>query len=362
MKIMLIIPNLCLGGAETMCENLANALKDKGQNVVLVSLFTEKTPITERLQKKGFKIHFLNKKLGFDWKMFRAIAKVIKQERPDVVHTHLSSAMYTFPATALYGVKGRIHTVHNIAAKDGNMIAQKILYPFYFRCLGVIPVALSEEIKKTILELYKLPAEIVPDIFNGIDLSKCVEKTDYSIENIPKVLNIASFKDQKNHFTIIEAISELKHLNIRFLFIGEGELLQEVKDLAKQLSVEDKIDFLGAQSNVYPFLHEADVFMLPSKYEGVPMTLIEAMGTALPIIASAVGGVPDMLTDNESALLIKPTKEDIVAAVNRMISDESLRQRLGKAAKQRSVQFSSDIMAEKYLEIYCRESKVYRKD
>jgi glycosyltransferase involved in cell wall biosynthesis len=85
--------------------------------------------------------------------------------------------------------------------------------------------------------------------------------------------------------------------NARLQLLGEGETMDEIRQYAAQLELEDRICFEGSQSNVYPYLHEADMFLLPSDYEGMPMTIIEAMGTGLPIVATAVGGVPDMVQD-----------------------------------------------------------------
>ena len=91
----------------------------------------------------------------------------------------------------------------------------------------------------------------------------------------------------KNHETLIRAFAKIAaaHENVKLQLIGEGELRPQMEELVKSLRIKNKVDFLGLQANVYPFLHDADTFCLPSKYEGIPMTLIEAMGTGLPIIS-----------------------------------------------------------------------------
>jgi glycosyltransferase involved in cell wall biosynthesis len=99
-------------------------------------------------------------------------------------------------------------------------------------------------------------------------------------------------------------------------------------------------------------LHDADIFTLPSNYEGIPMTLIEAMGTGLPIVATAVGGVPDMLTNDENALIIDNNNEAISRAFETYYKDLELRKRHGEKAKERSSAFSATTMAKKYESIY----------
>lgn len=342
-----------LAGAETMCENLCKALRNQGCDVVAVSLYTEHTPITDRLENAGIKVVYLGKKKGFDFSTFVKLYQLMKKERPEVVHTHIYAARYALPVAAFCGIPKKIHTVHNIAQQE-QAKAGKIVNKFMFKHCGVVPVALSEEVKKTVEEVYELPAEQIPVIFNGVDLSNCKVKEDYTKKDEFKIVHIGRFMDVKNHAMILKtfAMFSKRHMDAKLQLIGEGELRKDMVHLAQELGVENSVEFVGLQSNVYPWLHNADIFILPSKFEGMPMTLIEAMGTGLPIIASAVGGVPDMLTDGESAMLIKPESEQLLASLEMIYHDESIRRVLGQKALQRSLAFSSETMAQRYIEIY----------
>ena len=110
--------------------------------------------------------------------------------------------------------------------------------------------------------------------------------------------------------------------------------------------------FLGNQTNVYPFLQAADLFLLPSKFEGMPMTIIEAMGTGLPIVASAVGGVPDMLEDGVSGMLVPCDPDAVAQAVVQLLQKKALREKLGTNALKDSEIFSAEYMAQRYCDIY----------
>lgn len=353
MKVLQIIPMFKLAGAETMCENLCKALRNQGCDVVAVSLYTEHTPITDRLENAGIKVVYLGKKKGFDFSTFVKLYQLMKKERPEVVHTHIYAARYALPVAAFCGIPKKIHTVHNIAQQE-QAKAGKIVNKFMFKHCGVIPVALSEEVKKTVEEVYELPSEQIPVIFNGVDLSNCKVKEDYIKKSEFKIVHIGRFMDVKNHAMILKtfAMFSKRHADAKLQLIGDGELRKDMVQLAQELGVENFVEFAGLQSNVYPWLHDADIFILPSKFEGMPMTLIEAMGTGLPIIASAVGGVPDMLTDGESAILIKPESEQLLASLEMLYYDESIRRVLGQKALQRSLAFSSETMAQRYIEIY----------
>lgn len=342
-----------LAGAETMCENLCKALQNQGCDVVAVSLYTEHTPITDRLENAGIKVIYLGKRRGFDFSIFVKLYQLMKKERPEVVHTHIYAARYALPVAAFCGIPKKIHTVHNIAQQE-QAKAGKIVNKFMFKHCGVVPAALSEEVKKTVEEVYKLSAEKIPVIFNGVDLSNCKVKEDYTKRDEFKIVHIGRFMDVKNHAMILKtfALFSKQHTDAKLQLIGDGELRKDMEQLAQELGVENSVEFAGLQSNVYPWLHDADIFILPSKFEGMPMTLIEAMGTGLPIIASAVGGVPDMLTDGENAMLIKPESEQLLASLEMLYYDESIRRVLGQKALQRSLAFSSETMAQRYIEIY----------
>lgn len=360
MKIIQIIPAFRLAGAEIMCENLCVALKNAGETVIAVSLFSEQTAITERLRKNGVRIVFLEKKPGFDPSIFVKLVKLFRKEKPDVVHTHIYASKYALPAAVLAGVKRKIHTVHNMAQKEQGWAGRKI-NSFMYKYCNVTPVALSNEIRRSIQEVYGLPKNKIPAIYNGIDLSKCIPKETYGIKECYTFLHIGRFMKVKNHETLIRAFAKIAalHENVKLQLIGEGELRPQIEELVKSLKIENKVEFLGLQANVYPFLHGADTFCLPSKYEGIPMTLIEAMGTGVPIISSAVGGIPDMLRDERDALLVLPDMESVANSMERLYSDCALRERLGVAAEKRSKDFSSETMAIKYIDVYkmleCKE-------
>lgn len=354
MKILQVIPYFCFGGAETMCENLTYALKKIGHEICVVSLYGERTPISERMEQAGVKIRYLDKKLGLDVSMVPKLRKIMAEEKPDVVHTHLDVIKYAVAAAKLAGVKKCVHTVHNVADKEAEGTAQKIINKTYFSLGWSTPVALSPEVRKSICAFYGLKAEKVPVIYNGVDLSRCISKERYETGETVKLIHVGRFNEQKNHAGLLRAFKMLlsEYPNCHLDLVGDGELMEETKALAKKLEISEKVRFLGSQSNVYSYLQDADIFVLPSNYEGMPMTIIEAMGTGLPIVATRVGGVPDMLKDGESGLLVPCDENAVAQALAKLVSDESLRKRLGEKAKEESARFSAGYMAEEYGKSY----------
>ena len=352
MKVIQIMPMFGLAGAETMCENLTYELLKLGHDVTVVSMYDYNSAITERLESTNIDVRYLDKKLGLDISMIWKIKKVLKEIGADVVHTHLYCAQYAIPAAILAGVKCRVHTVHSVAQKENGRMARK-LNKFFFKHCHLVPVALSELVRDSISSEYGLENEKIPVVYNGVNLSKCIQKEGYSITDNFKIVHVGRFAEPKNHEGLLEAFKlfHTKHPDSELWLIGDGEKREEIERYIGQNGLSESVKLLGLQSNVYPYLHEADIFTLPSKYEGIPMTLIEAMGTGLPIVATAVGGVPDML-DKESAILTDVDVDQIAAGFEAYYEDADLRRRHGEKAREQSVKFSSVDMAKKYSEIY----------
>lgn len=354
MKVIQIMPEFGLAGAETMCENLTVELVKKGVDVVVVSLYNYHSAITDRLEKQNIKICYLNKKPGLDLSIIIKLYRLFKKEKPDVIHTHRYVMQYAVPAAILARVKKRVHTVHSIATKETTATAQKLNWIFY-HFNHVIPVALSKEIQSTVIERYNLPHQKIPVIYNGIDLKKCIVKNSYKANKKIRFLHIGRFSKVKNHLLLIEAFAEVhkKNCNTELVLIGTGELEENIKKKTLEFGLMDSVIFAGLKEDVYPDLNAADVFVLPSLYEGMPMTIIEAMGTGLPVIATNVGGIPSMIKTGENGLLVNADVDALVNAMSRVVVNENLRRTMGvKAREVTETIFSSNIMCNKYYKIY----------
>lgn len=353
MNVVQVMPEFGLAGAETMCENLTYELTKLGHKVTVVSMYDYHSAITDRLEKSGIDVRYLGKKPGLDIAIIPRIKKILKEVHADVVHTHRYCAQYAVPAAMLAGVKRRIHTVHNVAEKENGKLARK-LNNFFFKHCHLIPVALSELIRDSIVKEYGINKDKIPVIYNGIDLSKCLPKTDYSIYGNFKILHIGRFSEQKNHAGLLKAFKLFhdNHSDSELWLIGDGEKKTEIERYVAENNLDKSVKFLGLQSNVYGYLHDADMFTLPSNYEGIPMTLIEAMGTGLPIVATAVGGVPDMLVNQNSAILTDVNVDLVALAFEKCYLNPNMRCQYGHKAKERAWLYSSQNMCKNYLSIY----------
>ena len=354
MKILQVIPYFCFGGAETMCENLTYALLSLGHDVTVVSLYQERTPISQRMEKAGVKILYLDKKLGLDVSMVPKLMKIMRQEKPDVVHTHLDVIKYATVAAKLSGVKHCVHTVHSVAHKEAEGIQQKIINYTYYHLGWSVPIALSTEIQETISEFYHLKKSKIPVIRNGVDLSKCMVKEDYSLGSPINLIHVGRFDIPKNHAGLLRSFAKIHavYSESTLHLLGDGELRKDMETLALDLGIADAVHFHGMQADIYPYLQKSDIFLLPSIYEGNPMSIIEAMGTGLPIVATMVGGIPDMVRDRHSALLVPCEEAAFSDACLELLADETLRSSLGRQARLDSAQFGAEYMAQQYSDVY----------
>lgn len=354
MRIMQIIPWLKIGGAERMCESLTLALTELGHEVIIVSMFNRKTIINHNLEEKGIKIEYIGKHVGIDFSIYFKLNKLIKKYNPDVVHTHLNALKYSAGIAFRDLHQPVIHTLHSIAEKEApkfDIRTNKRIYA----SKKAVPVALTSTVQDSIELLYELPKESIPIIYNGIDIRKFNPSKDYSFKtNKIRIVNVASFSQPKNQGCLIEAFMKLhrKYPNTILSLAGTGPNMEQIQNLVQKLDLSSSVEFLGSVDNVSAVLEESDIFVLPSTYEGMPMSIIEAMASGLPIVASRVGGIPDMIDDGNDGILIDPTVNSLYLAIEKLINDQCLRERLGKNARKKSEGMSSFIMAENYLALY----------
>lgn len=352
MKILQIIPSFGLAGAETMVQDLILSQKAMGHDVSAISFFDCDTPITKKLKENNVNIYFLHKKKGHDFFAIKKIRDVVRKLQPEVIHTHLDT-VYSFLATIGLENITKIHTVHNIAEKEADSLRQWILRPIY-KNKKVTPVALTQKIQETICDVYGLPPENVPIIFNGRDLSSFLAKPEKVFRNIKRFIHVGRYAPQKNHERLIEgfAIAHKKYPHIFLDLIGEGELYDTIHKKIIQCGLEKFVRQLGRKQNVADYIADADSFILPSNYEGMPISLIEALACGLPCIVTPVGGVPDIIKNYNNGIFCDASAQSIAEAMERLICNPRLCNTIAKNARITSQKYSAEGMAHNYIDLY----------
>lgn len=352
-KVLIVIANLGIAGAQKMVEQLALSL-DKGRVSFRVMCLSSPadSAIERRLYDNDISIDYMNKPKGFSIRMLFATWKYISEFSPQIIHTHLTSAWIYTCIPAVFKRIPILHTIHSRPNRQETNRILKCFIRFLYHKKKIIPIAISNEIKSETMAYYSLRPEQVEMVYNPVDYSFFSSINHTNHEGIVFV-NVARFNPIKNHLTLVDAFIQAKKRagHIYLYLAGEGELFKQVENLIEAKGASDYIFPLGNIEDISTVLEVSDVFILPSLSEGLPISLLEAEAAELPIIASNVGGIPDVVDNN--GILINPTDiESIVEAILRLSNDDELRRVMGKKSREIAKQYRSDVIAEKYMFLY----------
>lgn len=350
--VVQIVPDFSLAGAERMVEALSLELHHRGVRVLAVSMFSKQTAITDELQNSGVKIAFLGKRPGFDFSMISKMRSLFKSVSPQVIHTHLYCEEYSLLASSGFSAK-HVHTVHNLAEKEVPRRLQVIQY-LAFHNHKVIPVAINPVVQHSICKRYCLDPASVPIVFNGIP-----QYHPSPVKDIPgdplafTFLTVGRAMPQKNQISLVRAFVSFhnKNNNTKLLVIGGGELYQNIASEIEKNKACSYIFQLGQKNNVRDYYYVVDAFVLPSLYEGMPMTLIEAMAAGLPVLASNRGGSVDMVKNGVTGYLCGTSDIEIEEGLSHLYRDPR-RQEIAECGKSESSKFTATAMADAYEHIY----------
>lgn len=355
MKVINIIPDLNIAGAEVMATTLITSYDRSKIVPICVSFYNQISTLTQLLKDKNIKVYFLNKHRGIDMVMFIKLIFIILKEKPDVIHTHRYSLMYTLIPSIILGVKVKVHTIHSVANKEVPKFGQ-FIYKLAFKYFDVIPVSLTSRINVSVKELYSIDSQV---ILNGINLEKYKVKKDYSLNETIKFVHIGRFNDVKNHNLLIDAFNIMQNgfMNMELHLFGDGDLFNSIKEKVNKLNLEKKVYFYGIRDDIPSLLSSFDVFVLTSKWEGLPLTIIEAMSSGLPIIASEVGGIPDIVKNEYNGLLFKSDDiDDLVRKMSFLVINKEYIEVFGKNSYKESRKYDSKQMAHEYEKLYLNKS------
>lgn len=355
MKILQIIPTLSkAGGAEKFVIDLTVSLKLLGHEVKIIVLYNDSINFFQKeIDEFEIPIEYLNKKRGFDLVNSLLLRRRVLAWKPDVVHTHIRTHL-SMKLSGLWNCNNIrfLHTIHSVPDKEAERpILYKIMKPLYMKG-KVIPIAISSLLAQQTKEYFKL--NYLPKVvYNGIFLDKFI--FDDSIEKIYTFVTVARFEPVKNHELIVDAVVGLNRLGIscNLALVGDGVLKNRIIERVNCADASSFVHFLGEVKNVKEILAKSRIFLLPSLYEGNPISILEAMAMKLPIISTKNGGVSDVVTDNVNGFLVDP--EDINEVINKMfimVSDPKTAETMGENNALKVKQFDMLTVAAQYINIY----------
>ena len=369
-----IVFSFDVGGLENGVVNLINDSDSNKYRHVIICL-SHYTDFFKKIKKADVQIFSLNKKPGKDFLMFYRLYKLLRQLKPDIVHTrNLATLECQLPAF-LAGVNSRVHGEHgwDIFDVSGTNKKYQLLRRFFVPIVQQY-IALSKESVTYLSDKIHVNKDKINHIYNGVDTQKFFRsKKDLSVlpDNFCHEENIVfgtvgRMAEVKNQLFLVNAFINLVELhpeyrNIsRLVIVGDGVLLETAKKIVKEKQLEKIVFFAGESNQVDQFMKSFDVFILPSLAEGISNTILEAMSTSLPVIATNVGGNNDLVIEQKTGFLVPVN--DIDALTEKMktyLENKELIQLHGCAARSRiEKDFSIKKMVSSYMQIY---QKVLRK-
>jgi glycosyltransferase involved in cell wall biosynthesis len=361
-----IIGSLRLAGGETIASTIVMGAHDAGHQTHMLVLGANddgQSVLTGRLRDKGVDTLFLEKKAGVDLTLLPKLRAQLLRLQPDIIHTHGTGAFYV--RATLFGRWSRcqhVHTVHCLAQHEFPPIVRPIMRSWLGR--GVIhTAAISSAVGASVRQTYG----VTPDrkILNGVDLHRLsaspeqVHAWRHEVGAQPEdrvLISVGRLRSEKGHQVLLHAFARVHHSvpQSRLVLVGDGPEEEALRRLAHQLGVLHRVVFLGSRDDVPVAMRAADMLVHPSFHEGLSLAVIEGMASEIPIVASRVGGLVELLGDNERGILVSP---DDPAALASAISScwenaETTRSRCESARRWALENADDQVMVSNYLDFY----------
>ena len=360
MKIAFVITRSdTIGGAHVHVRDLARALSRSGHEVKV--FVGQKGYFTDDLSSAGVSfqsLQFLKREIS-PVKDVRALLELkcaLSAYRPDLVACHSSKAGWLGRMAARMAGLPAVFTAHGWAFTKGVPPVRRAIYrgaELLAAPLARKIITVSESDRQLAIECGVATPEKLATVWNGIP--------DVSVRNLPeqssgtvKLMMVARLDAQKNHGELFRALAGLQQFAWTLDLVGDGPLERDLRDLAASIGINKQVNFLGLQNNVPGLLRSAQIFVLTSNWEGLPLSILEAMQAALPVVATDVGGVREAVIDQETGFLVPrgeiPALRDRLA---QLMESEEQRMRMGLAGRLRYEEhFTLDRMVAQTLAVY----------
>lgn len=358
-----VLHSLQVGGAEILASRLAGQFQHDCRFVFVC--LDQIGSLGQQLRDQGFSVHALQREPGLDWICARRLGELLRRERVDLIHAHqYTPFFYAQLGRLLHRRPSILFTEHGRHHPDfprrKRILANRLVLERRDRVVGV-----GEAVRQALVQNEGIPSPRVDVIYNGIDLApfanghehRALVRREIGIDGDAfLIIQVARLDYLKDHATAIHTLDAVlrQQPKARLVLVGEGPERQALEALVRERHLDSHVLFLGLRSDVPRLLAGADAFLLTSISEGIPLTLIEAMAAGVPVVATQVGGVAEVLEDGQSGLLA-PAKDASALAdrLLRIAADARLRHELSVNGRERArLRFSEQQMHQQYARLY----------
>lgn len=367
--ILHVIHHLFIGGMENGLVNLINNIPSSAYRHAIACI-EDYSDFRNRITQPDVDIFALHRSRIGTWKLRFEIYRLCKKLKPAIVHTRNLSGLDALLPAKFAGVPQCIHGEHgwDVDNLDGRKwrpaLLRRLHSPFINRYITV-----SKDLEQYLINRVGISRTRITQIYNGVDTDRFAPPLVKSFDGLPIELHrsdliligtVGRIQPVKDHVTLVHAFAHLieNHSNfksrLRLIIVGDGPLLTELRAVVHSLKLDSLVWLPGALKNIPDILRTFDVFVLPSLNEGISNTILEAMATGLPIVASAAGGNSELVDDGVCGQLF-PTRDiyRLSQILARYTQSVSLRQKHGQTARQVALaQYSLQNMVMRYKEIY----------
>ncbi|HYL82066.1 MAG TPA: glycosyltransferase [Candidatus Acidoferrum sp.] len=363
MRLLYVVHSLDIGGTERLVVDLVHQFRREAS--VTVCCLDRLGVWGEELRRQGIPVICLGRRPGLDLRAVWRLGMLLRRTEAQVVHCHQYPAFFYGVCASLLHRRSRIlFTEHGRFHPDivslRRRIANRGLAPLTHRFTSV-----SQVVKQAMVAQEGFPAARIQIIYNGVQPDRFAPSHEMRL-SVRRAIGLAAddliigtvgrLDPIKDHATLLEAFAQarIRIPAARLLIVGDGETRGALEAQTRRLGLETVVSFLGSREDIPRLLAACDVFALSSRSEGMPVTVLEAMAARLPVIATAVGDIPDLVLDGETGLLCPPGDPGTLStALVRLLEDRSLRQQMGETGCLRvQREFTRDRMVAGYRQEY----------
>lgn len=364
-----IIYQLGVGGLENGLVNLINHLPQDRYRHVIICL-KGYTDFSKRIKRSDVKVFDLNKQDGLNFSWYVSLYRLLRQLKPDIVHTRNFSTLEGQIVATFARINARVHGEHgrDISDLEGKNrkynLLRKAIRPLIHRFITV-----SKDLEKWLINTIKVEPDHIKQIYNGVDNVRFSPKfvinsieipTNFITDNTFVIGSVGRMAKVKDYLSLVHAFLLLIKKTpqakdyLRLLIVGDGEARAECIALLRQAGVENLAWLPGERADISELMQLFDVFVLPSLAEGISNTILEAMSCGLPVIATNVGGNVELIIDSQTGKLIPSSNPAALAtAIVEYYNHREMLIKHGQAARQLiEANFSMDKMVAGYLDVY----------
>jgi glycosyltransferase involved in cell wall biosynthesis len=327
------------GGAETFVRRMAPRLVAYGFNLRVITLVGGGS-LVEEIREDGVPVFELGLRNKYDYSIINKLSKLWESDPPEIIHTHL------FHAGILGRVVARMHHVpviivhqHGLEKRRSpiRVFLDRMTSPFVTKYAATCQAVAKEMTRREGISQSKI--EIIYNGIFPIDTSIVSPPLEWPVKNSAKVIGcVGRLAPEKGQAILIQALAsyETKGEKPHVLLIGDGSYRQELQNKVTSLHLNPYVHFCGIQKNIFEWLPFFDLFVLPSSWEGISLALLEAMACGLAVVATNVGGTPEVVKNGESGLLIPPNDPNALeSAIRTLVENPGLCQKMGEAGRDR---------------------------